>query len=58
VLVEKNLKSKWLAEQLGRNKVTISRWGKNGVQPTLNILAPIVELLNIQITDLISNEKK
>ena len=58
VLVEKNLSSKWLAEQLGKNEATISRWCTNDVQPTLNTLASIAELLNVQITDLINNEQK
>jgi DNA-binding Xre family transcriptional regulator len=58
VLVEKNLSSKWLAEQLGKNEATISRWCTNDVQPTLNTLVSIAELLNVQITDLINNEHK
>ena len=58
VLVEKNLSSKWLAEQLGKNEATISRWCTNDVQPTLNTLASIAELLGVQITDLINNEQR
>ncbi|OJV25864.1 MAG: transcriptional regulator [Bacteroidetes bacterium 37-13] len=58
VLVEKNLSSKWLAEQLGKNEATISRWCTNDVQPTLNTLASIAELLGVQITDLINKEHK
>lgn len=58
VLVEKNLSSKWLAEQLGKNEATISRWCTNDVQPTLNTLASIADLLGVRITDLISNEQK
>lgn len=58
VLVEKNLSSTWLAEQLGKNEATISRWCTNDVQPTLNTLASIAELLGVQITDLINNEQK
>jgi DNA-binding Xre family transcriptional regulator len=58
VLVEKNLSSKWLAEQLGKNEATISRWCTNHVQPTLNTLDSIAELLGVQITDLINNEQK
>jgi DNA-binding Xre family transcriptional regulator len=58
VLVEKNLSSKWLAEQLGKNEATISRWCTNDVQPTLNTLVSIAELLGVQITDLINNEQK
>lgn len=58
VLVEKNLSSKWLAERLGKNEATISRWCTNDVQPTLKTLASIAELLGVQITDLINNEQK
>ncbi|NCP58791.1 MAG: helix-turn-helix transcriptional regulator [Flavobacteriales bacterium] len=58
VLVEKNLSSKWLAEQLGKNEATISRWCTNNVQPTLNTLDSIAELLGVQIIDLINNEQK
>lgn len=58
VLVEKNLSSKWLAEQLGKNEATISRWCTNDVQPRLNTLAVIADLLKVQITDLINSEQK
>lgn len=58
VLVEKNLSSRWLAEQLGKNEATISRWCTNDVKPTLNTLASIADLLGVQITDLINNEQK
>lgn len=58
VLVEKNLSSKWHAEQLGKNEATISRWCTNDVQPTLNTLASIAELLGVQITDLINDKQK
>ena len=55
VLVEKNLTSKWLAEQLGKNEATISRWCTNDVQPNLNILVKISELLEITISELIND---
>ena len=58
VLAEKNVSSKWLAEQLGKNEATISRWCTNDVQPTLNTLASVAKLLGVQITDLINNEQK
>lgn len=53
VLVEKNLSSKWLAEQLGKNEATISRWCTNDVQPTLVTLAKIADLLNVSPRELI-----
>jgi transcriptional regulator with XRE-family HTH domain len=58
VLVEKNLSSKWLAEQLGKNESTISRWCTNDVQPPLTTLVKIAEVLNVDVTDLLNNKQK
>ncbi len=57
VLVEKNLSSKWLAEQLDKNEATVSRWCTNDVQPPLTTLVKIAEVLNVNITDLLNNKK-
>jgi len=35
VLAEKNVSSKWLAEQLSKNEATVSRWCTNEVQPPI-----------------------
>lgn len=56
VLAEKKLTSKWLAEKLGKNEATISRWCTNDVQPTLNTLDEISKLLNISISKLINDK--
>lgn len=53
VLVEKNLTSKWLAENLGKNEATISRWCTNDVQPTLSTILKIAELLKVSPRELI-----
>lgn len=53
VLVEKNLTSKWLAENLGKNEATISRWCTNDVQPTLPTIVKIAKLLNVSPRELI-----
>lgn len=53
VLVEKNLSSKWLAEQLGKNEATISRWCTNDVQPPLTTLVKIAELLKVTPRELL-----
>lgn len=58
VLVEKNLSSKWLAEQLGKNEATISRWCTNDVQPSLQTLVKIAEVLKADVTDLLNNRQK
>jgi transcriptional regulator with XRE-family HTH domain len=54
VLVEKSLSSKWLAEQLGKNEATISRWCTNDVQPSLSTLFEIAEVLKVSPRELIN----
>lgn len=56
VLVERNLSNKWLAEKLQKNEATVSRWCTNDVQPTLETLSDIADLLKINIKELL-NEK-
>jgi transcriptional regulator with XRE-family HTH domain len=50
--------NKWLAEQLGKDPVTISKWCTNTVQPDLQTLSKIAELLNIDIRELLVGKKK
>jgi DNA-binding Xre family transcriptional regulator len=57
VLAEKNLTSKWLAEQLGKNEATISRWCTNDVQPSLKTLLEIAKILGVYPSDLINNNE-
>lgn len=54
VLVEKGQTSKWLAEKLGKNEATVSRWCTNDVQPNLYTLTLIAGLLNISPRELIN----
>lgn len=58
VLVEQNKSSKWLAEKLGMNESTISRWCTNNTQPPVDTLSDIARLLNVDIRDLLSSTKK
>lgn len=53
VLVEKKRTAKWLAEQLGRNPATVSKWCTNSSQPDLHTLDRVAELLSCEIRDLI-----
>lgn len=55
VLVEKKKTSKWLAEQLGVNPSTVSKWCTNTSQPTLESIISISKLLNVDIKELINN---
>jgi transcriptional regulator with XRE-family HTH domain len=45
VLAEKKRTNKWLAEQLGKNNSTVSKWCTNTSQPDLQTLDRISELL-------------
>ncbi len=52
-LVESKKTSKWLAEQLGKNPATVSKWCTNKSQPSLDVLMKIAQLLKIDAKDLI-----
>ena len=56
VLVEKKRTGKWLAEQLGKDPSTVSKWCSNTTQPPLDMLVNIAKLLEVDIKELI-NEK-
>ena len=58
VLVEKKKTNKWLAEQLGKDPATVSKWCTNLVQPDLNTLRQIAELLDVDIKDLFWSTKE
>lgn len=53
ILADKNKTSKWLAEQLGRDQATVSKWCTNRVQPSLETLKSISELLGVELKDLL-----
>jgi transcriptional regulator with XRE-family HTH domain len=55
VLVEKKRTSKWLAEQLGKNPATVSKWCTNTSQPDLPTLDKIANLLEIDKRDLLTS---
>ena len=57
VLVEQNKTSKWLAEKLGMNESTISRWCTNNMQPPVDTLSDVAKLLNVDIRELLSSTK-
>lgn len=55
VLVEQGKTGKWLAEQLGKNEATISRWCSNTSQPSLEMLVQIANVLKVNTKDLIND---
>ena len=56
ILAEKNLQNKWLAERLGRDQATVSKWVTNSAQPSLDMLIKIAQVLEVDIKDLIRFE--
>ena len=58
VLVEKKRTSKWLAEQLGVNPSTVSKWCTNSSQPDLACILKIADLLEVDLNELFVREYK
>lgn len=53
VLVEKKKTGKWLAEQLGKDQTTISKWCTNSNQPDIESVMRTAKLLAVDINDLL-----
>lgn len=53
LLVEKKQTGKWLAELLGKDQTTISKWCTNKSQPDVESLIKISKLLKVNIGDIL-----
>ena len=53
VLAEKKRTNKWLAEQLGKDPGSVSKWCTNTMQPNLETLVEIAKILEVDIKDLL-----
>ena len=58
VLFEKKRTGAWLAERLGVNPSTVSKWCTNSSQPDLGCLLKIADLLEVDIRELFVREYK
>lgn len=58
VLADKKRTNKWLAEQLGKDPATVSKWCTNSCQPPMETFMRIAELLEVDLTELVRFEKK
>lgn len=60
ILAERQIKNRWLAEQLGKSEMTVSRWSTNKAQPSLEQFIEIAKLLDVKLDDLLEpyNVKK
>lgn len=53
ILAEKNLTNKWLAEQMGRDQATISKWVTNASQPNLEMMIKLSKVLKVDMNELV-----
>jgi transcriptional regulator with XRE-family HTH domain len=57
VLAEKGKTNIWLADKMERNKTTVSKWCTNDVQPTIETLFKVAEILDVDARDLLVSTK-
>ena len=58
VLAEQKKTNKWLAEQLGKDPATVSKWCTNTAQPGLDTLLQIAKALDVDVKKLINSSKE
>ena len=58
VIAEGDKSSLWLAEELGVNKTTVSKWCTNEIQPRIDMLSRIAAALDVDIRELLVRTKK
>lgn len=54
VLAEQKRTNKWLAQQLGKDPATVSKWCTNTAQPSLETLSEIARCLNVDLRSLLN----
>lgn len=58
VLAEKKRTNKRLAQQLGKDPATVSKWCTNSAQPGVETLFSIAECLDVKVKDLLNDPVK
>ena len=53
VLAEKKITNRQLAEKLGKDEATISKWCTNNLLPNLEMLIKIAQVLEVEVQELI-----
>ncbi|WP_375713363.1 helix-turn-helix transcriptional regulator [Ezakiella coagulans] len=53
VLAEKKKTNRWLANKLGKDEGTVSKWCTNTMQPNLETLRETAMLLDVNVTELL-----
>jgi transcriptional regulator with XRE-family HTH domain len=57
VLAEQGKTNNWLAEALGKNRTTVSKWCTNQMQPTIETLFQVAEALDVDVRELLISTK-
>ena len=57
VLVEHKRTNKWLAETLGKDPATVSKWCTNTSQPSIETLIQIAKLLEVTVDELLVKDR-
>lgn len=58
MLAEREKSAKWLADALGKDKSTVSRWCTNDMQPSVETFYQIAKLLDIDVRELFVPNKR
>jgi transcriptional regulator with XRE-family HTH domain len=58
VLAEQGRTNKWLADKLGKTTTSVSRWCTNEMQPSLETLVEIADVLGVDIRELLVPTRK
>jgi putative transcriptional regulator len=58
VLGEKGIKQTWLAKKLGKSYNMVNGYVQNRQQPRLEVLFEIAKILEVEVKDLIQEQKK
>ncbi|MFL9837208.1 helix-turn-helix transcriptional regulator [Flavobacterium sp. ST-75] len=58
VLDERGIKQTWLANKLGKSYNMVNAYVQNRQQPKLELLFEIANILNIEVTELLENNKE
>lgn len=58
VLVEQKKTAKWLAEELGKDPATVSKWCTNLSQPSLETLVEVSKVLGVDVRELLVSTKE
>lgn len=53
MFLQKKITNRQLAEKLGKDEATISKWCTNNLQPNLEMLIKIAQVLEVEVQELI-----